>query len=66
MSKQIEFQCPMCKTHLRAFPVGRGITLVCTNTHGKAPGQCPAQEVAGYGRDEKAAFEIVKAKYKPC
>jgi len=60
------FHCPLCQTQL-VEQVGNvmhpgdpkyGINLHCPSL------TCPAQEVAGHGDSVKAAFEVVKAKYK--
>lgn len=63
------FHCPLCQTQL-VEQVGNvmhpgdakyGINLHCPAPH---PQVCPAQEVFGHGDSAKAAFEVVKQKYK--
>jgi len=67
--RQTNFKCPICD-HLMVARDGQvldpkdGVTVWCGNTHGSAPGQCSAQEVAGHGNNEKAAYEIITQKYK--
>lgn len=62
MKRTSPYLCPLCEAPLRS-KVGdqrqqtQGVTLWCPNW------QCPAQEVAGYGKDEAAAFEIVTQKF---
>ena len=60
------FSCPLCSTPL-VEQVGNvmhpgdprfGVGLHCPSL------QCPAQEVAGHGSNAKAAFEVVKDKFK--
>lgn len=58
------FTCPMCNAHLHFQPGTQvdptdGVTVFCLNP------KCPTDEVAGHGNNEKAAYQIVKEKYKP-
>ena len=68
-AKQTTHKCPICDVLMVAMPGSRldatdGVTIWCANTHGSAPGNCTAQEVFGHANNEKAAYEIVKDKYK--
>ncbi len=59
----MKYLCPICQVELSVFPGHRlspndGVTLECANH------ACRAQEVMGYGKNEKAAFEIILEKYK--
>jgi len=57
------FNCPLCDAALFYQPghklsATEGVTVYCANP------DCPAQEVFGYGRNEKAAFEVIRDRYK--
>ena len=62
MKRITEFTCPVCNMFLVSHPGTRlrptdGYTVWCENS------SCPAEEVMGYGKDEKAAYEIVKQRF---
>ena len=62
-------KCPICDQPMMALngqvlDPKDGVTIFCNTPHGNQPGQCSAQEVFGHGNNEKAAYEIVKDKYK--
>jgi len=56
------FNCPVCAARLHAQPghqlsATEGVTVFCANE------ECPAQEVAGHGDNEKKAFEIIHQRF---
>ena len=62
MKRITEFACPVCQSFMVSHPGSQvnptiGFTIWCENP------TCPAQEVMGYGKDEKAANEIVKQRF---
>jgi transcription elongation factor Elf1 len=62
MKETTIFKCPLCETVLTVLNGSKnsttGVTVRCENAT-----TCPAQEVEGYGKDVKAAYEIVLQKY---
>lgn len=54
--------CPICNAPMVSTPghtlSTAGVTVYCDNL------KCSAQEVAGYGTNEKTAYEIVLQKHK--
>lgn len=58
-------RCPLCQSAMwksygtQVFPNNpdHGVSLSCRNWN------CPAQEVAGHGKNEERAYEIVLAKF---
>lgn len=57
------FNCPLCGAALfsqsgHQLDSQEGVTVWCGNP------DCPAQEVFGYGRNEKEAFAIIQDRYK--
>jgi hypothetical protein len=57
------FNCPLCGAVLFSQPGHQlsdteGVTIWCGNL------DCQAQEVFGYGHNERAAMEIIRHKYK--
>jgi len=64
--KITSYQCPLCNDNLHSelgstlhpLDPAFGVSVFCRNL------KCPAQEVAGHGKSEKEAFEIVQSKYK--
>ena len=63
MKTKTQYSCPLCSSTLVSQPGSslnetNGVTIWCEDI------KCPAQEVFGHGNNEKAAFEIITAKYK--
>lgn len=58
-----EMNCPLCSAALvsvegTSLNARDGVTVYCPSKI------CPAQEVAGHGRNEKEAFEVIQEKCK--
>jgi uncharacterized Zn finger protein (UPF0148 family) len=63
---ETQYQCPVCKKPLFSYfgdymhpnDAKFGTYVVCPHL------DCPAQEVAGHGKNEKEAMEVVTDKFK--
>lgn len=63
---ETQYKCPVCGQSLFSYPGDYmhpndpkfGMYVVCPHR------DCPAQEVAGHGKNEKEAMEVVTDKFK--